>query len=497
MKSRCLVEGLENRQLLASTFSAAVNFGPITARAPGMLADYGASYGIRRGGITYGWSSDLTASTVNTAATKVVRNNTFINIPSGSEWDISVPNGTYSVYVVAGDPTHSNQRMALGVEGQVAVAGFTRKAKPYLEGGVSAVVKDGKLTVYSMGSAGQDKINYIGITQTSTSTDTGGSTSGGSTSNGPAITGVSFTSGPKETVARTEPESAVVNNQLYVFSGYGDKAGTGGDGWQPSPSYERYDPTTNKWTVLGKMPVATTHAAITVVGTDVWFGGGYTARAGTTDKQDIGTTNVWIYHTKTNTWSKGPALPQKRASSGMAYVNGKICYVSGEPIDHHSDVQDVWALDVGNQSAGWKTVASIPEGRTHFGIAAVGNNIYVIGGQLNIDANATFLKTAYKYDTVANKWTRIADLPSIRSHLSPNTFVVNGKILSFGGEWKFNYELSDVLEYDPTTNKFTTIGHLPAQRAAGAAGYVNGKVVFTGGKNNAFFSDTWIGTLKT
>ncbi|MDB5326246.1 MAG: Kelch repeat type 1-containing protein, partial [Phycisphaerales bacterium] len=206
-------------------------------------------------------------------------------------------------------------------------------------------------------------------------------------------------------------------------------------------------------------------------------------------------TNVWVYHTTTNTWTKGPALPVRRASAGMALVNNKLYFVSGEPIDHVSDSKDVFVLDLAAQSCGWKSVASIPEGRTHFGIAVVNNKIYVIGGQLNIDANATFLKTAYSYDPATNKWTRLADLPSPRSHLSPNTFALNGKIYSFGGENIFNHELNLSLVYDPATNKFAQLTPLPALRAAGAAGFVGGHIVFTGGKNNGFFSDTYIGTF--
>jgi N-acetylneuraminic acid mutarotase len=313
--------------------------------------------------------------------------------------------------------------------------------------------------------------------------------------NVPATTNtIRWTTGAKQLVARTEPETAVVGDKLYVFSGYGDKS-TGGDGWAPSASYERYDPATNKWTKLGSMPIGTTHAAVSVVGTDIWFAGGYTARPGTNDKQDIASTNVWVYHTTTNKWDRGPSLPRRLASGGMQLINNVLYHISGEPQDHKSVVTDVYALDLANQSAGWKAKAPIPEGRTHFGIATVNNRIYIIGGQRDIDANATFLRTAYSYTPATNTWSKLADMPGVLSHLSPNTFALGTKIFSFGGEYVFNKDTNQTLQYDVTTNKFTKLTPMPGIRASGAAGFVGGKIVFSGGKNNGFFSDTFIGTF--
>ncbi len=473
-------------------FTAAINFQPIGApRAPGMLVDYGAAYGVRRGGLSYGWNNDNTANAVHTdllAISKTHRNDTHINMQTGGNrtWEIAVPHaGNYLVSLVSGDPSTPNERIGISVEGEIGIAAMTKPNKRFLEGILTVSVTDGKLTISNLPGYNENKINYLSIVAVDGVT-------------GPSkVSGINWVSGATMLVPRVEPETAVVDGKMYVFSGYGDIAGTHGNGWQPSKSYDRYDPKTNKWSRLGNMPIATTHGAVAVVGKDIWIAGGYTARPRTTNYQDFGTTNVLIYHTLTNTWSRGPSLPVKRASSGMALVNNKLYYISGEPEDHVSNSKEVWVLDLSKQSLGWRARAPIPDGRTHFGTAVVNGKIYILGGQHGIDKKATFLKSNYMYDPVTNKWTRIADLPSNQSHNSPNTLVIGSKIYIFGGEFSYNNDTSRVLEYDPATNRFTTLTPLPAVRASGAAGYVNGKIVFGGGKQaGTFHDDTWIGVFR-
>lgn len=489
MPQRPYVEGLELRTLCA--VDVAVAFQPITSKRPAdMIVDYGGIYAVRRGGVSYGWQSDLSAQTIERGLAPVRKNDRFIQLNLGDTWNMAVPNGDYKVYMVGGDPARVNDRMAITVEGKVGIAGITRRAKPYLEAAVNVTVNDGKLTITSAGVWNTDKLNYIAIQSID-----GDTTPVTPPDSSPVTTStIKWTAGPKALVPRVEPEAVVVNNQFYVFSGYGDTAG-GRSPWVPSATIDRYDPTTNKWTRVGTMPTPTTHAGVAVVGSNVWFVGGYTVRPGTIDRQDVANTNVLIYNTTNNTWSRGPSLPARRASGGLALVNNTLYFTSGEPADHVSNSTNTWSLDLANQSAGWKTRAPIPDGRSHFGIATVNNKIYIIGGQKGIDETSTMLKTNYVYDPATNVWTRLADLPVKRSHLSPAVIPIGNKIYAFGGEEYYNKELADVLEYDPATNKFTKLTSMPGARGSGGVGYVGGKIVFTGGKNNGFFSDTFIGTF--
>jgi hypothetical protein len=158
------IETLENRTLFHGAVGVAVNFAPMDVpRAPGMLPDYGSVFDYRRGGVRYGWNVDQAANAVDLNATKVQRNDTFIRMPTGTKWEMRVEDGPYTVYLVAGDLNKTGERMALSVEGQLAIAGATKARKPFLEGSITVEVNDGRLTIASAGEFGQDKINYVAI----------------------------------------------------------------------------------------------------------------------------------------------------------------------------------------------------------------------------------------------------------------------------------------------------------------------------------------------
>ena len=98
---------------------------------------------------------------------------TIANTQAGGNrsWSIAVPNGQYQVYVVAGDSAGANDRMAITVEGEVAVSGITRTSRRYLDGLVTVNVTDGAITVDNAPWAVNNKICYLGIVGTQTSDD--------------------------------------------------------------------------------------------------------------------------------------------------------------------------------------------------------------------------------------------------------------------------------------------------------------------------------------
>lgn len=289
-------------------------------------------------------------------------------------------------------------------------------------------------------------------------------------------------------VGRVEPETAVVGDKLFAFSGYTDS------NWQPIRRVDRYDPATNQWTRMNDMPIGITHAAVAVVGTKVWFAGGYAERLGTTANQDIAITTVKIYDTVTDTWSDGPSLPQQRGSGGLGLVDNKLYFTSGEDRARQSHTE-TWMLDLNNTAAGWKSRAPIPQGKTHFGTVVIDGQMYVMGGQIGVDETATIVATAHRYDPKTNTWTRLKDLPIPMSHYSPATIARGGKVFLFGGEQHFTQESNQVLEYDPKTNTYQTRTPLPVTRAAAMAGVIGDQIVFSSGLDDWWHNDTYVGTF--
>src|SRR5262249_47308338 len=81
-------------------------------------------------------------------------------------WEIAVPNGTYRVRVVAGDPGGAIDAVyKINVEGVLAVnSGTAPAAGQFFTGTVTVTVTDGRLTVSNAAGAQNNKINFIEIT---------------------------------------------------------------------------------------------------------------------------------------------------------------------------------------------------------------------------------------------------------------------------------------------------------------------------------------------
>ena len=145
-------------------FSANVNFQLAGAPTfPGYLVDAGAVFGDRGNGLSYGWSQDvaLMARDRNNALSPDQRYDTLIHMGTLT-WEITVPNGTYSVHAVVGDPSYTDVNSKLTVEGVLAINGLTSAANAWLQGTVTVTVSDGRLTIGNqIGS--YNKICFIDI----------------------------------------------------------------------------------------------------------------------------------------------------------------------------------------------------------------------------------------------------------------------------------------------------------------------------------------------
>jgi beta-galactosidase len=148
----------------AAGFSAAINFQPASAPAfPGYVVDGGVPFGDRGNGLTYGWSQDATAAVRdrNSALSLDQRYDTLIHMGTLT-WEIAVPNGTYSVHAVVGDPSYFDVSSTLTIEGILAINGLTSGATPWLEGTATVTVNDGRLTVGNQAGS-YNKICFIEI----------------------------------------------------------------------------------------------------------------------------------------------------------------------------------------------------------------------------------------------------------------------------------------------------------------------------------------------
>jgi glucose/arabinose dehydrogenase len=148
-----------------------VNFQLSSAPVPaGYLKDGGQAFGDRGNGRTYGWNMDNSAQMRdrNSGLSPDQRYDTlaYMQRPANPDavWEIAVPNGTYQVHAVAGDPSYFNITYRIAIEGVVVVDGTSNSATRWIDGTSTVTVTDGRLTLRSAAGATANKICFVEIT---------------------------------------------------------------------------------------------------------------------------------------------------------------------------------------------------------------------------------------------------------------------------------------------------------------------------------------------
>jgi hypothetical protein len=148
-----------------------INFQLAGSPTPaGYLADEGAVYGDRGNGFSYGWNlnNSATARDRNSSASPDQRYDTLQHLqkpenPNGV-WEIGLVNGSYTVRVVSGDPSHIDSVFRMNVEGQLAVNATPTTTQRWAEGTVTVNITDGRLTITNASGAANNKICFVDIT---------------------------------------------------------------------------------------------------------------------------------------------------------------------------------------------------------------------------------------------------------------------------------------------------------------------------------------------
>ncbi len=149
-----------------SLLNVRVNFQPASSSVPtGYIPDSGGTYAARNGR-TYGWSAAI-AEKRDRGVHPDQRYDTFIYTQLGGNknWEMAVPNGTYRVRVVLGDPNYQDSYYKMAVEGVVAVSAAPTAASRIREGTVTVTVADGRLTLSNPAGASNNKLDFVEIAQ--------------------------------------------------------------------------------------------------------------------------------------------------------------------------------------------------------------------------------------------------------------------------------------------------------------------------------------------
>ena len=152
-------------------FANATNGQPANNLAPtpaGYLQDRGDTFADRGNGNSYGWDIDNTVNSRwrQSAIAPDIRYDTFNHLmkqtPS-AVWEIAIPNGLYTVRVVAGDPSNTDSVFQFDTEGYLTKTFDDTATDHWCDLTNTVKVSDGRLTITSGPQAANNKIGFVDI----------------------------------------------------------------------------------------------------------------------------------------------------------------------------------------------------------------------------------------------------------------------------------------------------------------------------------------------
>lgn len=494
----------------AAGFAARVNFQPRSAPVPaGYVADTGAVFGDRGDGLFFGWNVS-NASLVrdrNAPISPDQRYDTLTHTQAGGAtvWEIIVPDGVYSVRIVAGDPSAYNSTYAIAAEGVTVVSGKPTSTRKWLEGTASIRVTDGRLTLTNAAGAANNKINFIDIASEGTgpalpvvtvaaadasAAEAGGNPGeftvsrsgptdeplvvnlaiGGNATNGRdyAALGASITIPAGEArvalAVRPADDSLVEGSEsvmLAVAAGAGYTAGSTAPAIVSIADNDSPAGTALSWAAVAPTTVGRSEGMGAVVNGKLYLFGGYI------DKTFKPTSRGDVYDPAANRWTQIAGLPFGVSHMGTAAVGDSIYFAGGYPATRTGQsftTNAVWRYDI--QTNAFATdLPKLPSARGGGALVALGRALHFFGGS---DAARKDAAQHWRLDLdqLGAGWVVKAPLPLATNHIAGA--VVGGKIYAIGGQQNQDraaVQRADVQVYDPATDAWTSRTPLPLARS--------------------------------
>lgn len=194
-----------------------------------------------------------------------------------------------------------------------------------------------------------------------------------------------------------------------------------------------------------------------------------------------------VYNPLNNTWNVLAPMPTGRQHNTSCVVNDKIYVMGG--ITKSSITNKIVKTDKNEVynpiSNSWQTLSPLPMSCESSIISAVGNNIYVLCGNI-----------LWKYDTLSDTWETKKNCP-VRISILLGSSVINDKIIFPGGQNKDGKAVSSVYIYDTTNDTWIKSTNLPKPIQIGGITTLNGKIYMIGGNDTDFnkYDTVYEGTL--
>lgn len=477
------IENLESRQLLAvDPWSVRVNFQPeSTTPPPGYKYDYGAAFGRRGNGLTYGWNREKQSDAVQTESVfNNVRGETFIRLNEGDTWSIAVPgDGWYQVRALMGDPNRTDGDYRLRAEGKMLVKGKPYGQEfPFVEGIDTIHVTDGRLTLSADSKAVLNRLSSVEITRVDPPEAY------------PQGAPIEWKrANVHSPIARVEAGQVRVGDRLFVMGGF-----TRHDYEQATRRIDILDLRTHQWTRGPDLPGPTTHMAVASDGQRFIYTAGGQVNPGLSKP---GSDEVWRYDILADRWDLIARLPDIRFLPQMSYIDGRLHVIGGNDATRVVSTNTHWVLDLADPRAGWTAAAPLPEATDHHSQIVIDGAIYVLGGEIDHGTSYLVSRSLYRYDPATDAWTRLQDQPVAASHAEATTFTDGRRIFVIAGQGGAQQIIADVRSYNIATGQWEVHPSLPTGRKGGI-GWIDGnRLYYLAGDDAKYGQPAWgyVGTI--
>jgi N-acetylneuraminic acid mutarotase len=510
------IETLESRRLLAATpfapFAASINFQTLTDTTvpPNYRADIGAPYGLKRNGLTYGWSSDVSASAVDRGnpISPDERYDAFVPLAAGQTWQMKVPGpGTYWVRVVAGDPSALSSAVRITAEHVIVTEGKTTTKQRWLDGRTTVAVTDGALTLEAAPGSVDNRLCFVQVVRTDPPASAPVASGKPNARTVSTITNaISWADqSNNETGFRIERARGaggafmlvgVVGRNVTRFVDTNLRPGTkyiyrirafnavGGSVASATDDARTFNASGGQidWEEIAPSPVGRAEALTATIDRKLYVFGGFDAVAGPIVRSDV-------YDPTTNAWTRIADLPRRLTHAGVA-VLGRDVYVAGGYIgigpgfEQQFGTTEVWRYNVDDNS--WTPATALPTALAGGGLVALGRTLHWFGGNDSSRADASVHYVLDLDNPTA--WNAAAALPSGRSHLG--YLALGGKIYAIGGQFGNDAALTtqtSVHVWNPASpGAWIPIASLPAPTShiASSTFILGGRIVVAGGEHD-------------
>ncbi len=204
---------------------------------------------------------------------------------------------------------------------------------------------------------------------------------------------------------------------------------------------------------------------------------------------------VDIYDPATSQWTEGPAAPvELHHFQAVSPPGDHRVWVIGALTGDYPDEPPVPQIHVYDTRANtWSTVGDIPEARRRgaAGLAYHNGKFYLAGG-LTEGHSGGFVRWLDSYDPVTQHWAVLPDAPRPRDHFQVG--VVGDKLVLAGGRTSsaktnevLTLTMAEVDVYDIDAGTFTTLpspaGNLPTKRAGTSTVVLGNQLLVLGGES--------------